>query len=406
MYILYLTAKTSCGIYSIIILLYTAAIAFICPKLMRKDKYAVAVILCVLPVISAAIHFAINGKITFWAYKYLYLESVMPLVIAIPGKKKVLLSVKSIVSTLATLGTCAYFLLFSTSSPMVHNYTRYDYTESFRKMLNTLEDEYCLNSWKKIDYDSLLEEYLPKVEEAEKNNDEAAYAAVLNEVTYRFYDSHVYTDVSSTDIDIKARELLAGNDYGLSMIKTDDGKVIAVHVESEDGFIYDAPSNLNKLGIHNGTEIISWDGQDINDAINDAECIFPGLQFPVKSNEDVFRPLFLAGKGGENVEITFIDDNGNKKSARLKKLGTYDDRLMCSLISLLHTNNDYPNYYYKMIDDKCGYLHINDESFDMLSDNIAVARKGYYPKLVNYYADIIEGLKAQGMEYLVVDIRK
>ncbi len=41
----------------------------------------------------------------------------------------------------------------------------------------------------------------------------------------------------------------------------------------------------------------------------------------------------------------------------------------------------------------------------MLSDNIAVARKGYYPKLVNYYADIIEELKAQGMEYLVVDIR-
>ena len=147
----------------------------------------------VLPVISAAVHFAINGKITFWAYKYLYLESVMPLVIAIPGKKKVLLSVKSIVSTLATLCTCAYFLLLATSSPMVHNYTRYDYTESFRKMLSTLEDEYCLNSWKKIDYDSLLEEYLPKVEEAEKNNDEAVYAAVLNEVTYRFYDSHVYT---------------------------------------------------------------------------------------------------------------------------------------------------------------------------------------------------------------------
>ncbi len=88
MYILYLTAKTSCGIYSIIILLYTVALAFICPKLIRKDKYAVAVVLCVLPVISAAVHFAINGKITFWAYKYLYLESVMPLFIAIPGKKK------------------------------------------------------------------------------------------------------------------------------------------------------------------------------------------------------------------------------------------------------------------------------------------------------------------------------
>jgi len=405
MYILYLTAKTSCGIYSISILLYTIALAFICPKLMRKDKYAVAVFLCVLPVLSAAVHLAINGKITFWAYKYLYLESVMPLLMVIPGKKKFFLSAKSIVSIFATLGTCAYFILLATSSPMVHNYTRYSYTESFKKMLGTLEDEYCLNSWKKIDYESLLEEYLPKVEEAEKNHDEAAYAAVVNEVTYRFYDSHVCTDISSKEIGIKTCEYFAGNDYGLSMIRTDDGKVIAILVESDGGFIYEEPSELNELGIHNGTEITSWDGQDIHDAINDTECIFPGLQFPVKSNEDVFRPLFLAGKGGENVEITFIDDDGNEKSARLKKLGTYDDRLTCSLIRLLHTNTDYPNFYYKMIDERCGYLYISEEDFDMLSDNIAVARKGYYPKLVKYYADIIEELKAQGMEYLVVDIR-
>lgn len=320
MYILYLTMKTPNGLFSLAILLYSILLATLCPKLRCKDKYAIVVILCILPALAAIVHFVINGKITFWAYKFLYLESAVPLILTIPGKKKALLSIKSIVSVLTTFLVCSYFIVLSTSSPLIHNYTRYNYTDSFKKMMATLKKEYCLNSWKKIDYDSLLEEYLPKVEEAEKNNDEVAFAAIVNEVTYRFYDSHVYTEMTSVDLDIKTRE-------------------------------------------------------------------------------------YLAGKGGENVEITFIDDDGKEQHARLKKLGTYNKRLVCSLISLLHTNTDYPNYYYKMIDDKCGYLYIDNEEFDMISDNVAVARKGYYPKLVDYYAGIIKNIKAQGMEYLIVDIR-
>ena len=405
MYILYLTMKTPNVLLSLAILFYSILLAILCPKLRRKDKYTIVVILCILPALAAIIHFAINGKIIFWTYKYLYLESLMPLILIIPGKKKIIQIAESVVSILATFLACAYFIILATSSPLVHNYTRYSYTDSFKKMMATLEKEYCLNSWKKVDYDSMLCEYLPKVEEAEKNNDEVAYAAIINEVTYRFYDSHLYTEMLSPDVDIKTSEYLAGNDYGLSMIKTDDGKVIAVHVEDVDELIYAEPSGLSDIGIHNGTEITSWDGSDINEAINDTECIFPSLQFPVKSNEDVYRPLFLAGKGGENVDITFIDDDGKEQSARLKKLGTYNDRLIFSLINLQHSNKGYPNFYYKMIDDKCGYLYIWSEDFDMLSDNIAVIRKGYYPKLVEYYANIIEDLKAQGMEYLVVDIR-
>lgn len=54
-----------------------------------------------------------------------------------------------------------------------------------------MEQEYCLNSWKEIDYEELLETYLPRVEEAERNRDEAAYSAIITEVTYKFYDSHV-----------------------------------------------------------------------------------------------------------------------------------------------------------------------------------------------------------------------
>ena len=152
-----------------------------------------------------------------------------------------------------------------------------------------MEKEYCLSSWKKIDYDGLLNEYLPRVEEAEKNNDESAYAAVVTEVTYRFYDYHVYTALGD-DIYDSVMNSLTGNDYGLSMMKLDDGTVVAIFVEDGNGMLYDEPHDITKLGIHNGTQIVAWDGKEINEAIDETECINSIIQFSVKSNEDFFRP--------------------------------------------------------------------------------------------------------------------
>lgn len=43
-----------------------------------------------------------------------------------------------------------------------------------------------------------------------------------------------------------------------------------------------------------------------------------------KKNEDIFRPIFLAGKGGESVSITFLDDNGNERSILVQKTGNYE----------------------------------------------------------------------------------
>lgn len=69
---------------------------------------------------------------------------------------------------------------------------------------------------------------------------------------------------------------------------------------------------------------ISWDNRDINEAVEDVDCIYPGLSFPVEENEDIFLPIFLAGKGGESVSITFLDDNGNERSILVQKTGNYE----------------------------------------------------------------------------------
>ena len=404
MYIFLLTLKTPSSVFSLAILLYSVVLAIICPRLKKGGKKLITVVLCLLPLIAALIHLAIYGLQAFWIFFYLYIEALIPLINLLPGRKKLPVAIKSVLSSLIALVVCVLFLFDLLGSPIVHNYTRMSYTQSFKKMLATMEKEYCLSSWKKIDYDGLLNEYLPRVEEAEKNNDESAYAAVVTEVTYRFYDYHVYTALGD-DIYDSVMNSLTGNDYGLSMMKLDDGTVVAIFVEDGNGMLYDEPHDITKLGIHNGTQIVAWDGKEINEAIDATECINSTIQFSVKSNEDFFRPAFLAGKGGETVDVTFIDDNGSEKHAQLNRIGDYSGRLSGVLIKFLHLHDYTPNFTTKMLDDKCGYLLVRSEYYSTFYDNLSVIRSGYYPELVEFYASKIEELKAQGMEYLVIDIR-
>lgn len=82
--------------------------------------------------------------------------------------------------------------------------------------------------------------------------------------------------------------------------------------------------NYTRYSYTESFQKISLDNRDINEAVEDVDCIYPGLSFPVEENEDIFRPIFLAGKGGENVSITFLDDNGNERSILVQKTGNYE----------------------------------------------------------------------------------
>lgn len=270
-------------------------------------------------------------------------------------------------------------------------------------MLNAMEQEYCLNSWKKPDYDALRRDCLPLLAEAEKTGDRTAYARILTEAGCRFYDSHVGAELPyQTESDVC--DVLAARDYGFSMIRLDDGSVIAVLTEPDN-----APG---QSGIHDGTVILSWDGREINEAIAQTECIYPGCAFAVKSNEVVYRPAFLAAMGGDSVTVTFLDDSGKEQTAVLPDLGYGCGRLesFCSALDyqaevLANQTNDFSIHSARMLDSQCGCLGIRKEHYETVSDHIALVRDGYDPKLTEFYAGQIEALKAQGMQYLVIDIR-
>ena len=396
MYFLLLILKTPNGLLSVGIFLYSVILAFVCPRLKRNGKKLALWILCLIPLVIALIHFLIYGALTFWAFKYLYLECLVPLLNLLPGKKKKALAVKSILSSILSFVFCFVFLLNLIGSAKVHNFSRGSFTKSFSRMLDTLEKEYVLNSWKQIDYDSLRSRYMPQVQMAEDNNDETEYAKIIVEVLYRFYDSHVHSHLVPS-LYYDTNDMFIGNDFGFSMIKLNDGGIIAVLVDKE--------SEAYNQGIHDGTEILMWNNQKIQDAVDKVECVSSEMQFPVKSNEDFFKPVFLAGKVVDQINMTFVQDDGTEKNITLEKTQSEYNRVIIALTKALNWDLEARNFYSTMLDDECGYLQVVVESYGEFSDNVSALRHGYYPKLTEMYAEKIQDLLDHGMKYLVVDIR-
>lgn len=278
------------------------------------------------------------------------------------------------------------------------NLSRMSYSDSMAALIDEVEENYILRGYKGVDFDELRAVYIPMAEEAEKNNDEVAFANAVANFCYEFHDGHFYIRITGEDIKDDALNCIAGNDYGFSMLRLDSGEVIAIL--TEEG------SEASAKGIHNGTVITAWDGVEINEAIGNVRCISSGgaiRAYPIASNEEVAKPIFLAGQGGDTVNVTFIDDNGKEQTITVSCIGGYFDRLNEATWPLTHKRCEEFGYA-TMLDDHCGYICIPRESYDAVLD-CSASLNDDYPEVRELLISRIEGLKAQGMERLIIDLR-
>ena len=115
------------------------------------------------------------------------------------------------------------------------------------------------------------------------------------------------------------------------------------------------------------------------------------------------KPIFLAGKGGDTVNVRFIDDSGVEKEVTINKIGSYLNRFNAAIYPLTDKwSQEFGKAF--MLDEHCGYICIPRESFDETRD-ITAALADEYPEVRELLISRIEELKAQGMDRLIVDIR-
>lgn len=381
-------------------------VLIIATVVIKKNKKKIFRILAFIPLINFAVFYLFNFTrgaqlMGFLRYGPHLAAALVYMAVSLwisRGKRKVLPHIISAVLTGVIIAWSVFYVLAIGSAYHFGNFSHPGYKKSMAGLINELEKNYVLRDYKEIDFDHLREVYIPLAAEAEKNKDEEAFAEAVANLCYEFHDGHLSLRITDEELSWKVAEKMAGNDYGFSMIRTDDGKTVVI--------LADENTDAYSKGIRNGVVVTAWDGVPIDEALAEVRCVqfsIYTIAYPIAENEDVVKPIFLAGKGGDTVKVRFIDESGAEKEVSVNKTGSYLGRFNTAIYPLTEKwSSEFANAF--MLDDHCGYICIPRESFDDAKD-IPAALADEYPEVKELLVSRIEGLKAQGMDRLILDIR-
>lgn len=268
-------------------------------------------------------------------------------------------------------------------------YRQPDYVKDFKEGFAAMKEHYVLTEHKGIDFDALYEEYLPRFEEANKHHDEVENYLVWSQFCAEFYDGHVYFVPNSEKTMDEGTARIAGNDYGLSIMTLSSGDYVAVNVDEESEAYAD--------GIHNGTVITAWDGDAIEDVIEKIEYVY--FPSPDKDNEAFYSTLLVAGVGGEQVTISYVDDDGKNRDVTVSNSGCFDER-MIETLDIIDQGLEAGNMSFTEMDDETVVLRIKSMMFDTDS-----AKQEDFSGMQNEVRENLLTYKAQGKTRLIVDLR-
>ncbi|WP_409340541.1 S41 family peptidase [Paenibacillus sp. MBLB4367] len=134
------------------------------------------------------------------------------------------------------------------------------YSKAFIAMNERLSVEYPFGDWKKIDWEAQRNKYEPLFLQAEINQDPNLYYKALRDYLFSFRDGHIKIANENLYDDNSTFKNEVGGGVGISAVRLDNGKVLVS--------LLLAGSPADKSGIKLGAEIISWDGKDVQKALD------------------------------------------------------------------------------------------------------------------------------------------
>lgn len=370
-----------------------------------KTRKWINIAIGVIASINFAVFYALNytkGYVEFGLKRYWPFLPASVLLIAagvillFVKKKKGLIIIPTGIMSFAFIMWSLVYSIGLVSVYHFDNSTHMNYEDSMAAAIDDLEQNYILRGYKEIDFDALRDKYIPLAKEAQDAGDEVAFAEAVTELCYEFHDGHVTSSLMDNMTIYNMDSEILGNDYGFSMIRRDDGNIVAIWVDEYS----EAYSN----GIYNGTVITKWDGIDIDDALLNVRSVNSRYNFPLKENEDIVKPIFLAGKGGDTLSVSFLDMFGYEKTVELSATEMpYCFRFQEVMNAFLETKTSWAEMEY-MVDNHTGCLPVYQEFYDDWKDMLA-SFSDEYPDAKDYYIDKIENLRNMGMDRLIIDLR-
>lgn len=360
-----------------------------------------------IPAAGAIFHIAVSG------FDKIFIASYVALGLLIIGffiEKKILrqiLSIAVVVVMIAEFAICD-------KSPA---YREPDYVAEFEYAIDILKEHYVLAEYKGVDLDELHDKYLPMIEDAKKRHDKIdCYIAWLR-FSNEFNDGHVgfFTELTGEEYE-ETYARMYGNDYGFSLIRKSDGQIAAVNVEPG--------SEAEAAGIKNGSIIVEWNGQPIENMIADFDAPLE-RNYPVKETKEFLRVIYAAGQSGDTLTVTFVNEaeNGNndggesnaetdnkieagsnaetnsKKEVTLNKIGIYKDRLDNTVGKLIDGTLE-TNLTVRQLNETTAFMRIDGMAYDTKSYGTSD-----YSKMDEQLRLALQVQKDAGVTNMIIDLR-
>ena len=225
----------------------------------REDRKKIRIwrLLCLLPALICGAH-ALIYLPNIWPYAaafiMMYALAVFMLILIPFANRKIGYRIAAVIVGLLT-AFCGFYSIFNASN--LRNFSRKSYTESFRALVKTMDEQYVLKEWKEADFAALEAKYMPMVEEAEKNQILSEFADAVLMFTHELHDGHIGVTLNIDEETVKEEEktytsVFKRRDYGMAMVQLDSGEVIAVCTKDaaheagiEDGTVGAAEGQMN-----------------------------------------------------------------------------------------------------------------------------------------------------------------
>lgn len=267
------------------------------------------------------------------------------------------------------------FITLNEGDIALNDYSADSYSEAFEKLFEKASREYPFTEDKAIDWPALYDEFAPRVAQA---SDQTDFYLALRDFTYRIPDAHV-----GLTIDPEVFFQQCGGSFGMILTELSDGRVLVTDLIPNTA--------ATEAGIEVGAEIIAWNGQPVNEAIEQVSPFFG--PYSTEHHQGLEKVVFLTRVPPDTrVDISYQNPGESQATDVSLTAEVEYDSLFKAIPSLSQDELVLPIEGQILDGSGLGYIRINTFSDD-------------YRIMAQLWEHYLQGLIDNEVPGLIIDVR-